>query len=80
LAQKLQGAAGKLGRWSKSLADYDLEFEHIPGKDNVVSDALSRVRVSAVGADLEEWQDATSKDEKIQDCFQGPISMSEMVL
>ncbi|XP_059088639.1 uncharacterized protein LOC131884778 [Tigriopus californicus] len=60
-------AAGKLGRWSMSLADYDLEFEHIAGKDNVVSDALSRVRVAAVGADLEEWRDATSKDEKIQE-------------
>lgn len=29
-------------RWMETLQEYDVEIEHIPGKDNVVADALSR--------------------------------------
>ena len=35
-------AHSKLARWCFSLAEFDFSIEHHPGKDNVVTDALSR--------------------------------------
>lgn len=32
----------RLARWYDTLAEYDLEFTHLPGKENTVADALSR--------------------------------------
>ena len=34
--------SGRLVRWAQSLQEYDFSIEHVPGKDNVVADALSR--------------------------------------
>ena len=36
------GPAGRRGRWHELLSKFDLEVAYIPGKDNVVADALSR--------------------------------------
>ena len=33
---------GRQARWVVKLAEYEFDIEHIPGKDNVVADALSR--------------------------------------
>ena len=32
----------RLARWAEELSHYDLVIKHIPGKDNVIADALSR--------------------------------------
>lgn len=34
--------SGRLARWIEKMAEFDYELAHIPGKDNVVADALSR--------------------------------------
>ena len=33
---------GRLARWVEKMAEFDYKLQHIPGKDNVVADALSR--------------------------------------
>ena len=42
--------SGRLARWIERMAEFDFKLQHIPGKDNVVADALSR-RVDYAGAD-----------------------------
>ena len=32
----------RLVRWSLALQEYNLDIEHIKGRDNVIADALSR--------------------------------------
>jgi hypothetical protein len=34
--------SGRLARWIEKMAEFDYTLQHIPGKDNVVADALSR--------------------------------------
>ena len=32
----------KVQRWKLAIQEYDFDIEHIPGKDNIVADGLSR--------------------------------------
>jgi hypothetical protein len=42
--------SGRLARWIEKMAEFDYKLQHIPGKDNVVADALSRrADLAAVG-------------------------------
>ena len=34
--------SGRMARWIEKMAEFDYKLQHIPGKDNVVADALSR--------------------------------------
>lgn len=34
--------SGRLARWIELMAEFDYKLQHIPGKDNIVADALSR--------------------------------------
>ena len=36
----------KLDRWAMLLQEYDITFVHIRGKDNIITDAISRLRTS----------------------------------
>ena len=36
------GPAGRRARWHETLSKFDLTVQYLPGKDNVVADALSR--------------------------------------
>jgi len=38
----LKDPCGKLARWAVELMEFDLDIEHIPGKDNDLADMLSR--------------------------------------
>jgi hypothetical protein len=40
---KMSNKNKKLTRWSLLLQEYDIVIQHIKGKDNVITDALSRV-------------------------------------
>jgi hypothetical protein len=37
-------AHGRIVRWQIRLAEYDIEYIHIPGKENVLADGMSRMR------------------------------------
>ena len=39
---KFKNKSQRLMRWSLLLQGYNLEFEHIPGKQNIIADGLSR--------------------------------------
>ena len=39
---KIKSKTHRLLRWSLLLQEYDLDIKHIKGKDNIISDALSR--------------------------------------
>ena len=43
---KLKSKNRRLLRWSLMLQSYNLEINHIEGKDNVIADCLSRVELS----------------------------------
>ena len=44
------GPAGRRARWPERLSKFDLTVEYLPGKDNVVADALSRFAYPACKA------------------------------
>ena len=43
LLEKFKTKSQKLFRWSLLLQPYALKIMHVPGKNNVIADALSRV-------------------------------------
>ena len=42
---------GKLDRWAMLLQEYDITFVHIRGKDNILTDAISRLRTNNIYED-----------------------------
>ena len=59
---------GKIANWLMELEEYDYEIEHIPGKNNVVADSLSRSGTSSEppASRLEEFVNAVSDEFKEQ--------------
>jgi len=51
-------AQGRIVRWQIRLAEYDIEYIHIPGKENVMADGLSRMRDDRVEGGLVEVRKA----------------------
>ena len=49
------GPAGRRARWHEILSKFDLEVQYVPGKENVVADAMSRFAYPACKA----WQDTS---------------------
>lgn len=42
---RMQNKNQRLMRWALALQPYNIEMRHIPGKENIMADALSRVFV-----------------------------------
>ena len=42
------GPAGRRARWHETLSKFDLTVQYMPGKDNVVADAMSRFAYTSV--------------------------------
>ena len=40
--KSMPNLTGRLARWIETMSQFDYQLRHIPGKDNVVADALSR--------------------------------------
>lgn len=40
--KSMPNLSGRMARWIEKMAEFDYKLQHIPGKDNVVADALSR--------------------------------------
>jgi hypothetical protein len=40
--KSMSNLSGRLARWIEKMAEFDYVLQHIPGKDNIVADALSR--------------------------------------
>jgi len=40
---KKDAVHGRIARWQVRLSEYDLEFVHIPGRENILADGLSRI-------------------------------------
>lgn len=45
---KLKNPTGRLARWSIRLSQFDFNIMHRKGKDNVLPDALSRIKIEAI--------------------------------
>lgn len=43
-----------LTRWNKTIHDYQIEIEHLPGKENVTADVLSRLNDGETFKKIEE--------------------------
>ena len=54
--KSMPNLSGRLARWIEKMAEFDYKLAHIPGKDNVVADALSR------RADYAEPDGATQRE------------------
>lgn len=46
---KLKNPSGRLARWSMRLSQFDFDIEHRKGKLNIIPDALSRIKIDAIG-------------------------------
>jgi hypothetical protein len=53
--------SGRVGRWRLELQEYDFLIQHLPGRDNVVADALSRCLV-ALDDEKVGWMKSSHND------------------
>ena len=50
---KHDDAHGRIGKWQVKLAEYDLQYVHVPGSQNVIADGLSRLPARY----FDQWND-----------------------
>lgn len=52
--KKIKDNSGRIGRWAIELQQYDFEIKYRKGKDNIVPDALSRMKIEEELAGITE--------------------------
>ena len=74
------GPAGRRGRWHETLSKFDLQVQYVPGKDNLVADALSRWAYPASKA-LQDcsWHGSAKDWEEMQKIMQEELEDGKMV-
>lgn len=56
----------RVARWRLQVAEYDIEVDYLTGKDNVVADALSRIRLDEEVIGAVTLDDGTRADEVLE--------------
>ena len=74
------GPAGRRGRWHETLSKFDLQVQYVPGKDNLVADALSRWAYPASKA-LQDcsWHGSAQDWQEMQQIMQEELEDGKMV-
>ena len=54
---KHDDAHGRIGKWHVKLSEYDLQYVHVPGSQNVIADGLSRLPACY----YDQWDDDPAK-------------------
>ena len=74
------GPAGRRGRWHETLSKFDIQVQYVPGKENVVADALSRWAYPASKA-LQDcsWHGSAQDWEEMQQIMKEELEDGKMV-
>ena len=59
---------GKIARWQTILSEYDFSISHIPGKDNIVADYLSRMKAqkeNEIDLDVSSWETPSEDNREV---------------
>ncbi|CAF1445403.1 unnamed protein product [Rotaria sordida] len=68
----------RIERWMTTLQQYDMLIQHIPGKDNVTADALSRYPVDQPDANDEDTPRLVTSSTQTEDIFVSVVTTRSM--
>ena len=74
------GPAGRRARWHETLSKFDIEVQYIPGKSNIVADAMSRYAYPASKA-LQDcsWHGSLAHKEEMRHIIEEELKNEKLV-